>query len=291
MNNPGTVVGVGIITALDSRAIRWDGTVPSFLPELASGGAHGALAIDNAGRIVGYSTGTVGGVTGRFPVIWEDGALRTLPMFGAEAPFGNAQAIDAAGNIVGWLRMETGEDHAALWTADGELIDLGASLPGVNSYARGVNGGVVSGIAFYPGENQDLDPGTIVRWTVRPPSPPPTRYVFDGFYAPLANAPLVNEVKAGKGVSVRFSLGGDFGLHVFETGYPQARSVACDPTALRQEVKESLNTKASGLSFDPVSQRYTYVWRTERISAGSCAELVFRFDDGQERVARFQLTR
>jgi uncharacterized membrane protein len=293
VNNLGTIVGVGIITSIDTRAIRWDGTVPSFLPELGPGGGHGALAIDNAGRIVGHSTGTVDGVTGRFPVIWENGAPRPLPRFGAESPFGNAVDIDDAGNIVGWLRMESGEDHAALWTAGGDLIDLGASLPGLHSYGRGVSGGVVSGVAFSPGENPDFDQGTVVRWTVRPPTPPPppTRYTFDGFFAPLANAPAVNEVKTGKGVPVRFSLGGDFGLNVFETGYPQTRDVACDPAAPAHRVNEAVNAKSSVLTFDPVTQRYTYIWKTERSSVGACAELVFRFDDGQERVVRFQLGR
>jgi probable HAF family extracellular repeat protein len=293
VNNAGTVVGAGSINGMESRAIRWDGTVPSFLPDLAPGGAHGALAIDNAGRIVGYSTGTVDGLTGRFPVIWVDGVPRPLPKFGAETVFGNAQDIDDAGNIVGWMRIESGEDHAALWTAGGELIDLGASLPGLNTYARGVNGGVVSGIAFYSGENPDVDQGTVVRWTMRPstPPPPPTRYTFDGFFAPLANPPAVNQVKAGKGVAVRFSLGKDFGLSVFETGYPQARTVECEPTAPVHAVNEAVNAKNSGLTFDPVSQRYTYLWKTERSSVGACAELVFRFDDGQERVALFSLSR
>ncbi len=290
VNNAGTVVGVGLITSTEIRAIRWDGTAPSFLPELSPGGANGALAIDNAGRIVGYSTGTVDGVTGRFPVLWENGALRPLQRFGAETPFGNAVDIDDAGNIVGWLRMENGEDHAALWTAGGELIDLGASLPGLSTYARAVNGGVLSGVAFYPGENPNRDVGTVVRWTVRPPTPP-TRYTFDGFFAPLANPPAVNAVKAGKGAALRFSLGGDFGVNVFEAGYPQTRSVACDPAASVHEVNEAVNAKSSALAFDPASQRYTYVWKTERSSVGACTELVIRFDDGQERVARFQLVR
>ena len=290
VNNAGTVVGLGIITSTETRAIRWDGTVPSFLPELAPGGANGALAIDNAGRIVGHSTGTVDGITGRFPVVWENGAPRPLPRFGVESPFGNAVDIDDAGNIVGWLRMETGEDHAALWTAGGELIDLGASLPGLSTYARGVTGGVVSGVAFYPRENPDIDQGTVVRWTVRPATPP-TRYTFDGFFAPLANPPAMNAVKAGKGVPVQFSLGGDFGLNVFETGYPQARAVGCDPTASVHQVNEAVNAKSSGLTFNPLSQRYTYVWKTERSWVGGCTELVMRFDDGQERVARFQLVR
>jgi probable HAF family extracellular repeat protein len=287
-NNSGTVVGVGIITSLDSRAVRWDGTVPSLLPELAPGGAHGALAIDNAGRIVGYSTGTVEGLTGRFPVVWENGAPRPLPTLGDYSPFGNAQGIDDAGNIVGWLRTESGEDHAVLWTAAGELIDLGASLPGLISYPRGVNAtGVVSGVAFPLGGNPDTDQPIVVRWTLEPAS----RYTFDGLFAPLANAPVVNEVKVGKAVPVRFSLGGDYGLDVFEVGYPQARTVPCDTTAAAHRVEETVNAKSSGLIFDLVTQRYTYLWKTERSWVGSCRELVLRLDDGQERLVRLRLMR
>jgi hypothetical protein len=78
---------------------------------------------------------------------------------------------------------------------------------------------------------------------------------------------------------------------VFETGYPQARTVECEPTAPVHAVNEAVNAKNSGLTFDPVSQRYTYLWKTERSSVGACAELVFRFDDGQERVALFSLSR
>jgi hypothetical protein len=52
-----------------------------------------------------------------------------------------------------------------------------------------------------------------------------------------------------------------------------------------------VNAKTSGLTFDPVGQRYTYLWKTGRSSVGACAELVLRFDDGQERVVRFQLVR
>jgi hypothetical protein len=288
VNDAGTVIGVGLITAFDVKALRWDGTLPSFLPELAPGGAHGALGIDNSGRIVGYSSGTVEGVTGRFPVVWEDGAPRPLATFAGVAPFGNAQSIDEAGNIVGWLRTESGEDHAMLWSATGELIDLGASLPGLKSYARGVNpSGVVSGVAFPPEADIDFETPILVRWTVAPA----TLYNFDGFFAPLANPPAVNVVKVGKAVSVRFSLGGDHGLDVFESGYPQSRTTACDPGAIRHQVSEVVNAKSNGLSFDSATQQYTYMWKTERSWVGSCRELVLRLGDGQERVVQFQFTR
>jgi probable HAF family extracellular repeat protein len=288
VNNAGTAVGVGTITSLDIKAIRWDGTAPSFLPELAPGTAHGALGIDNAGRIVGYSSGTVDGVTGRFPVIWEGGMPRPLTTLAGVPPFGNAQDIHDGGDIVGWLRTGTGEDHAMLWTAGGELIDLGATLPGLKSYASGVNAsGVVSGVAFPLEADPDLETPILVRWTVTPA----TRYTFDGFFAPLANPPSVNLVKAGKAVPVRFSLGGDHGLEVFESGYPEARATSCDSGAVRHQVGEIVNAKSSALTYDSATGQYTYLWKTERSWVGGCMELVLRLDDGQERVVRFQMSR
>jgi hypothetical protein len=77
----------------------------------------------------------------------------------------------------------------------------------------------------------------------------------------------------------------------FETGYPQARTVGCDPAAPVYEVNQAVKPKSSGLTLDPVSQGYTYLWNIDRASVGTCAELVFRFDDGQERVAVFPLVR
>jgi len=288
VNNAGTVAGVGVITSLDSRAIRWDATVPSLLAELAPGGAHGALAIDNADRIAGYSTGTVDGATGRFPVVWENGKPRPLATLPGVEPYGNAQAIDDAGNIAGFLRTATAEDHAMLWSSTGELIDLGVSLPGLKSYARGVSAsGVVSGVAYPLDADVDLETPILVRWTVSPA----TLYTFDGFFAPIANPPAVNVVKGGKGVAVRFSLGGDFGLGVFESGYPQVRATACEAGAVVHQVEEALNAKSSTFTFDPATQRYTYLWKTERSWVGNCRDLVFRFSDGQERLVRFQIGR
>jgi len=50
-----------------------------------------------------------------------------------------------------------------------------------------------------------------VRWdvTLTPASP---AFTFTGFFAPIRNLPIVNRVKAGQGIPVKFSLGGDYGL-------------------------------------------------------------------------------
>ena len=63
-----------------------------------------------------------------------------------------------------------------------------------------------------------------------PPLPggtPAQPFPFQGFYPPLApdtgDVPVLNPVKAGSSVPLKFSLGGDQGLEVVEVGFPRVR--------------------------------------------------------------------
>jgi predicted extracellular nuclease len=111
-------------------------------------------------------------------------------------------------------------------------------------------------------------------------------YPFSGYQAPVDNSPVVNLVKAGASVPVKFSLGGNLGLSVlFRT--PTSTGFACDSGA----ALDTLETEAagsSGLTYDPVTNTYTYVWKTLKAWAGTCRELDLTFDDGTYRVADFR---
>ena len=50
------------------------------------------------------------------------------------------------------------------------------------------------------------------------------KYPFSGFFPPVENPPLVNSVRAGAAVPVKFGLGGDLGLDVFALGLPADRA-------------------------------------------------------------------
>ncbi|HZG94977.1 MAG TPA: PxKF domain-containing protein, partial [Mycobacteriales bacterium] len=50
---------------------------------------------------------------------------------------------------------------------------------------------------------------------------------FEGFFAPVDNAPIVNVVKAGSTVPVKFGLGGNRGMDIFAPGFPASSKVAC----------------------------------------------------------------
>lgn len=55
-------------------------------------------------------------------------------------------------------------------------------------------------------------------------------YDFDGFFAPVNNPPTLNTVDTGRGIPVKFSLGGDQGLDVFADGYPKSQSITAART-------------------------------------------------------------
>ena len=105
-------------------------------------------------------------------------------------------------------------------------------------------------------------------------------YDFTGFYAPIQNAPAVNAVKAGSAVPVKFGLGGDFGLDVFESGYPKSEAVPCNASVPAADVSGTVSAGGSSLSYDAATQTYSYVWKTEKAWAGTCRQLTVKFNDG-----------
>jgi predicted outer membrane repeat protein len=114
--------------------------------------------------------------------------------------------------------------------------------------------------------------------------------VFGGFEAPL-NGDMVNQVKAGQGIPVRFSLGGDFGLEIFTESYPKFEAAVCtsgDPT---EPVEETVTNSKSGLTYDAETGLYTYVWKTDKKLAGRCGSLVLMFTDGSQYPVKFSFTK
>lgn len=113
-------------------------------------------------------------------------------------------------------------------------------------------------------------------------------YTFGGFQSPVDPLPTLNSMKAGAAVPVKFSLGGDFGLDIFAAGYPKSALVACDSTAPVDAVEQTMSAGGSGLTFDPLSGVYTYVWKTDRAWAGTCRQLVLSLADGSVGRANFK---
>ena len=95
-------------------------------------------------------------------------------------------------------------------------------------------------------------------------------YAFDGFYSPLVAEPSAATLRAGDTVPAKFSLNGDRGLDVMARAAwrPCSRFVTDTSTAF------------GTLSYNARTDRYTYMWSTEKSWAGSCKELLLTLRDG-----------
>src|SRR4029450_2625470 len=112
-------------------------------------------------------------------------------------------------------------------------------------------------------------------------------YPFAGFVAPVDNLPIFNLVQAGKGVPVKFSLGGSRGLAIFAASYPKSSPIACDSTATVDGVEQTVTAGASSLSYDPGTDLYSYVWKTDKVWANTCRQLVLKLKDNTSHQADF----
>ena len=114
-------------------------------------------------------------------------------------------------------------------------------------------------------------------------------YDFGGFFSPVDDLPTFNTVKAGRAIPVKFSLGGDQGLDIFAEGYPRSGTIPADPDAPLDAIEQTETAGESSLSYDPTTDQYTYVWKTDKAWAGQTRQLVLKLDDGSENEANFEL--
>ena len=130
---------------------------------------------------------------------------------------------------------------------------------------------------------------TTVTVTPAPTPPPSTTWPWDGFYAPVDNLPVVNMVKAGSTVPLKFSLGGYRGMAVFAAGYPASAAHSCSSTSPTDQLESTATPGESELTYDPGTGRYQYNWKTQKSWAGQCRTLLVKLADGTVHTAEFRL--
>jgi len=116
-------------------------------------------------------------------------------------------------------------------------------------------------------------------------------FTFTGFFDPVKNLPVINQMRAGQAVPLKFSLGGDQGLSIFDTGFPRSQRIQCDSLSPIDNVEQTTSAGSSLLSYNPVTGIYTYVWKTEKSCAGTCRQMTVRFIDGQTYTLNFKFVR
>jgi hypothetical protein len=129
----------------------------------------------------------------------------------------------------------------------------------------------------------------VVHYTVNNPS---NTYNFTGFFQPVDNWPTENTLKAGAGVPIKFTLGGDMGLAILADGSPTSKQVNCPSSStVTADAIEETTTSNSGLTYDAVSGQYVYVWKTNRTWVNSCRVFTILFADGSSQQALFKFSK
>lgn len=113
-------------------------------------------------------------------------------------------------------------------------------------------------------------------------------YRFSGFLSPVDSPPVLNSTKAGSAIPVKFSLAGNQGLGVLAAGSPTSQPRSCPGAGAIVDPIEETTTSNSGLTYDALTDAYTYVWKTDKRWSGTCRTLTVTLADGQSYTADFQ---
>jgi hypothetical protein len=116
-------------------------------------------------------------------------------------------------------------------------------------------------------------------------------YSFTGFFAPVENRPAVNKVKAGAVIPLKFSLDGFQGMNIFAPNSPRSASIACDFSSPPIGADVVDTSGSTTVTYDPDSDQYIVVWKTEKGWANSCRQLDIELKDGSHHQANFRFTR
>jgi hypothetical protein len=105
-------------------------------------------------------------------------------------------------------------------------------------------------------------------------------YNFSGFFQPVDNAPTLNVAKAGSAIPVKFSLGANQGLDIFQPGYPRVTPVSCSTSAPTDAIETTVTAGGTSLQYDSTANQYNYVWKTSSNWAATCVQFDLGLNDG-----------
>jgi large repetitive protein len=178
---------------------------------------------------------------------------------------------------------------------------LSASL--LTASATGVGGAAVQGTYTYaPAAGQFLDaaPSRSLSVSFQPSSSNYTaatksvslavRYPWSGFFEPTNNPQVLNRVKAGTAIPIRFSLGGNQPAPVLSSGSPSVSSVSC-PSWTTDAIEQTVSASSSSLRYESSTGQYVYTWKTQSSWAGKCRRFSLVLKDGTRREAFFRFVK
>jgi hypothetical protein len=103
------------------------------------------------------------------------------------------------------------------------------------------------------------------------------------FKPPIDNSnstTTINSANAGQSIPVKFSLGGNQGMNIFATGYPESQQIIAPGSLAPESVPTETPGASPSLTYDPGSDTYMFVWKTDKKWAGTSRQLVILLSDG-----------
>lgn len=116
-------------------------------------------------------------------------------------------------------------------------------------------------------------------------------YKFGGFFQPIDNQPAWNKRKAGSAVPVKFNLDGNQGMAILDGDAPMSVDIPCS-NMIGVGIPERVATAGnSGLNYDPTTDTYNYIWKTDKAWAETCRQLTVKLIDGTSHKILFNFTK
>lgn len=278
INNLGQIVGIFSNTITNAAPYAQGGFLFSagmYTAIVSSNFFTTPNGINNSGEIVGSASNPE---LNAFPFTYTSGVFSTLMLPGVPTCCGTdsaAYGINNLGDIVAGSNSAAFVDDAGVFTA--------ISYPGASStQVHGINdSGQIVGSYLDSGLNTHAFIAT----------PVATPFPFTGFFPPVFSAPVLNVDNAGRSIPVRFSLSGNRGLKILAPDSPESTRVPSCRFTEEHASNMDPDTDTAGkssLTYDPATDQYTYVWKTDKEWSGTCRKFILKLTDGTTHKANFE---
>ena len=115
------------------------------------------------------------------------------------------------------------------------------------------------------------------------------RWTLNGFYQPVDMWSVVNTVKSGSTVPLKFEVfAGSTELTSTTIAHWSVRQVVCASSSFVDDI-ELVTTGGTSFRYDSTGGQFIYNWQTPKNKAGSCYEVSMTTTDGSSLVAKFRL--
>lgn len=116
-----------------------------------------------------------------------------------------------------------------------------------------------------------------------------SRWTLNGFYQPVDMWSVVNTVKSGSTVPLKFEVfAGSTELTNTSIAQWSVRPVVCTSNSSLDDI-ELVTTGGTSFRYDSTGGQFIYNWQTPKNKAGSCYEVAMTTTDGSSLVAKFKL--